>query len=75
MEVGQVGKEQGEGGCGREQGDFFSYGVAADWSLCHHLEVRVVSESPVTPLSALFCHETGPTSLMADPHLGSPAGL
>lgn len=26
----------------------FSYWVAADWSLCHHLEVCVVSESLVT---------------------------
>lgn len=56
-------------------GYFLSYWVAADWSLCHHLEVRVVSESPVTPLSALFCQETGLTSLMADPHLGFLAGL
>lgn len=35
----------------------------------------MVSESLVTPLSALFCQETSLTSLMADPHLGSLAGL
>lgn len=54
---------------------FFSYWVAADWSLCHHLEVRVVSGSPVTLLSALFCQGMGLTSPMADPHLGFLAGL
>lgn len=59
----------------RRAGDFLSYWVAADWSLCHHLEVCVVSESLVTPLSALFCQETGLTSLTADPHLGFLAGL
>lgn len=56
-------------------GYFLSYWAAADWSLCHHLEVREVSESPVTPLSALFCQEMGLASLVADPHLGFLAGL
>lgn len=55
-------------------GYFLSYWVAADWSLCHHLAVRVVSESLVTPLSALFCQKASCISLMADPHLVFLAG-
>lgn len=52
-------QRQGQTGGGwREQGTFLSYRVAADWSLpSHHLEVRVVSESLVTPLSAPFYQE------------------
>ncbi|KAI9530210.1 hypothetical protein NQZ68_004227 [Dissostichus eleginoides] len=55
-------------------GYFLSYWLAADGSFCHHLEVFVVPEPPVTPLSALFCQGTGLPSLIADPHLGFLAG-